>query len=125
MQSRNRGKVAAAISGLLAVGMLGACGMSASEPGSASDTLRVVLQREPTTLNPTFSPLSDSRAWGGIFDSLVGMDRQTLQPTKDGLLTDWEQTSDTEWTFKVREGVKFHNGEDFNAEAAIFTLANP
>ncbi|MFN7149967.1 MAG: ABC transporter substrate-binding protein [Microthrixaceae bacterium] len=96
--------------------------MESSGSESEPDTLRVVLQAEPTSLNPTFSPFSDSRAWGAIFDSLVGFDRQTLQPNKDGLLTEWEQTSPTEWIFDVRDGVTFHDGEEFNAEAAAFTI---
>ncbi len=89
---------------------------------SDSDTLRVVLQAEPTSLNPRSVRCSDSRAWGSIFDSLVGFDRQTLQPNEDGLLTGWEQTGPTEWTFDVREDVTFQNGETFDADAAAFTI---
>jgi peptide/nickel transport system substrate-binding protein len=96
--------------------------MTPSSSKSDSHTLRVVLQAEPTSLNPTFSPFSDSRAWGAIFDSLVGFDRQSLQPNKDGLLTAWQQIGPTEWTFDVREGVTFQNGEKFNADAAAFTI---
>ena len=38
------------------------------------------------------------------------------------LATEWKATSDTEWTFKLREGVKFQDGTPFNAEAAAFTI---
>ena len=122
MRPRIRSKVASAISGLLAVAALTSCGTGSGGGELESQTLRVVLQGEPRSLNPTFSPFSDSRAWGGIFDSLVGYDRQTLQPNEDGLLTSWEQTSATEWTFEVREGVTFHDGEKFDAASAAFTL---
>lgn len=123
MRPRNRGRVVTAISGALTLLALTSCGMGSSGGSeSDSDTLRVVLQAEPTSLNPTFSPFSDSRAWGSIFDSLVGFDRQTLQPNEDGLLTGWEQTGPTEWTFDVREDVTFQNGETFDADAAAFTI---
>ena len=42
-----------------------------------------------------------------IQDELVGM-----------LVTSWESNADsTEWTYQLRQGVEFHNGDPFNAEA--------
>ncbi len=122
MRPRNRGTQVAAISGALALLMTSACGIGSETDEATSDTLRVVLQNEPTSLNPTFSPFSDSRAWGGMFDSLVGYDRQSLQVDDQGLLPTWEQTGPTEWVFDVRDGVTFHDGEEFDAEAAAFTI---
>lgn len=40
-----------------------------------------------------------------------------------GLATDWEANEDaTVWTFNLREGVTFHDGTPFNAEAVVFNL---
>jgi peptide/nickel transport system substrate-binding protein len=43
-----------------------------------------------------------------------------IHPT---LATSWKVTSDpTVWEFKLRQGVKFHNGSAFNADDAVFSL---
>jgi peptide/nickel transport system substrate-binding protein len=112
----------AAISGALALILTSACGVGSDSSQKTSHVLRVVLQNEPTSLNPTFSPFSDSRAWGGLFDSLVGYDRGTLKVDDQGLLPTWKQTAPTEWLFDVRKDVTFHDGEKFDAAAAAFTI---
>ncbi|MCJ7872124.1 ABC transporter substrate-binding protein [Phaeobacter sp. J2-8] len=55
-----------------------------------------------------------------IFDTLVMRDENMdLVP---GLATEWTSVDDTTWEFKLREGVTFHNGEAFDANAVKFTL---
>lgn len=39
-----------------------------------------------------------------------------------GLATEWSQIDDVTWRFKLREGVNFHDGSPFNAEAAAFSI---
>ncbi|WP_099352802.1 ABC transporter substrate-binding protein [Fredinandcohnia onubensis] len=54
-----------------------------------------------------------------IFETLINYGEQdtTLQP---GLATEWTPSEDgIEYTLKLREGVKFHDGTDFNAEAVV------
>jgi len=52
-----------------------------------------------------------------IFDQLVYLDPDNLNIVP-GLATSWESNEDaTEWTFKLRQDVKFHDGTPFNAEA--------
>ncbi|NDW02877.1 ABC transporter substrate-binding protein [Jiella pacifica] len=55
-----------------------------------------------------------------IFDTLVmrGEDMKLVA----GLAESWKPLDDTTWEFKLRKGVKFHNGEDFDAEAVKFTI---
>ncbi|MEK4299879.1 glutathione ABC transporter substrate-binding protein [Oceanobacillus sp. FSL W8-0428] len=50
-----------------------------------------------------------------IFEKLVKHDEDmNLIPS---LATEWNQVDDTTWEFKLQEGVTFHDGEPFNAEA--------
>ncbi len=57
-----------------------------------------------------------------IYDTLIMFDPGTasFQPM---LATEWTNSPDhTKWTFKLRKGVKFHNGDEFTAEDVKFTL---
>ncbi|MEW6982188.1 ABC transporter substrate-binding protein [Colwelliaceae bacterium 6471] len=61
-----------------------------------------------------------------IFDSLIHFDLDGH--IKPALATHWQQESPTEWRFFLRKGVRFHNGEPFNAKAVKFTydfILNP
>ncbi|HEX9016405.1 MAG TPA: ABC transporter substrate-binding protein, partial [Chloroflexota bacterium] len=55
-----------------------------------------------------------------IFDNLVMRD-DDLQ-LKPALATEWKQVNDTTWQFKIRQGVKFHNGEELNAQVVKASL---
>ncbi|WP_279041853.1 ABC transporter substrate-binding protein [Brevibacillus borstelensis] len=55
-----------------------------------------------------------------MFDYLVRKDAQ--QKVQPDLATEWETVNDTTWRFKLRQGVKFHNGDEFTAEDVKFTL---
>lgn len=88
----------------------------------AAGTLNVAVIQDPGSWDPidTFVTF-----WGSVgsnlYDGLTmrGADLK-LQP---GLATSWEYLDDNKrLRFKLREGVKFHNGEPFNAEAVKFTF---
>ena len=74
-------------------------------------TLSDAVSLDPAGSNDT--PSSNVQA--NIFESLTKQDENMeVQPS---LAESWEQVEDTVWEFKLREGVKFHDGTDFNAEA--------
>ena len=57
-----------------------------------------------------------------IFETLVALTPGTTEP-EPGLATEWEANEDgTVWTFQIREGVTFHDGEPLNAEAVCFNF---
>ncbi len=55
-----------------------------------------------------------------IFRPLIFLDPQ-LKLVPDQALS-WKALDDLTWEFKLKPGVKFHNGEPFNAQAAKFSL---
>lgn len=77
---------------------------------------------EPTTL----SPLSGSDAFtssvhGYIFESLLDHDLDTHE-WKPALATEWKMSPDKRvFDFKLREGVKWHDGKEFTAEDVKFS----
>ena len=56
-----------------------------------------------------------------IFDRLVYRDLD--MGIKPGLATSWKTLDDNTWELKLRQGVKFHNGEPFDANAVKFSFA--
>jgi peptide/nickel transport system substrate-binding protein len=57
---------------------------------------------------------------GAIFDTLVVRDdAMAIQPS---LATAWDAPDGSTWIFHLRDGVKFHNGDAFDANAVKFTL---
>lgn len=56
-----------------------------------------------------------------VFNTLVEKDMETNELIP-ALAESWNQLSDTVWEFKLRGGVKFHDGTEFTAEDVKFTL---
>lgn len=121
--------LAVAASALLGTTALAGCSVSnsdnaAGESGAAvGDTLRVVLQQEPPTLEACESNLTST---GVVVRSTITEPLIERNPSSGDLepklATEWSSDDDTTWTLKLREGVKFHDGSDFTAEDAAATI---
>jgi peptide/nickel transport system substrate-binding protein len=74
------------------------------------------------TLNPVLvSDTASGRITSLVFDSLVLVDPDTLEPTPN-LATKWEVSADSKvYTFTLKEGVKWHDGEPFSADDVKFS----
>src|SRR6266481_6174084 len=58
-----------------------------------------------------------------IFDYLVGTTPDGQPSREGGLATRWESSPDFKrWTFHLRKGVKFHNGDEVTAEDVKFSI---
>lgn len=84
----------------------------------AQEVVRIAQSLAQTSLNPAESSgLADATVVRTMFEGLVGFDRE-LEVVPE-LATSWEVSDNvTTYTFELREGVIFHDGTTFNAEAA-------
>jgi peptide/nickel transport system substrate-binding protein len=87
---------------------------------AAKDTLIVAINGQPANLQPQqpvgrLNELVDAL----IFDSLTTRDPEgKLVPA---LAESWKRVDDTTWEFKLRSGVKFHNGDPLTSDDVKFT----
>jgi peptide/nickel transport system substrate-binding protein len=86
-------------------------------------TLKLGYSGEPPTMDPRVSGATIAwRLFYNIFDPLVVQDVETGD-FLHGLATSWEISDDgLIYTFELKEGVTFHDGTAFNAEAVKFTF---
>ena len=56
-----------------------------------------------------------------IFDTLIKVDPATRELVPQ-IAESWEQTDDLTYVFKIRQGIKFHDGSDLTAEDVEFSL---
>jgi len=86
-----------------------------------SKELTLGLKGEPTSLDPHFHNVTNNNQMAlYIFDKLILQDkRQKLYP---GLAESWAPVNENVWEFKLRKGVKFHDGSPFTAEDVKFTI---
>ncbi|UCE31934.1 MAG: ABC transporter substrate-binding protein [Burkholderiales bacterium] len=101
--------------GALAVAFVALAGNTQAE------TLRIGLASEATSIDPHFHNLTpNNQIASTIFDGLANQGpNQELLP---GLAVSWKPIDDLTWEFKLRQGVKFHDGSDFNADDVVCTF---
>lgn len=99
------------------IAVAGFGGAAMAEP---SGTLRWGAAFEPQGWNPQVQPNTTFTQL--VYEGLLqmGADGVTLEP---GLALEWTVTP-TDITFKLREGVTFHDGTPFNADAVIANIEN-
>lgn len=100
----------------------GGSGNSAPAEGEAKDTLVIAQGADATSLDPygtTDTPAI--RVASLIFETLTVLnDDGTVGP---GLAESWEIVDDTTYIFHLRQGVKFHNGEELKASDVAFSFS--
>lgn len=98
-----------------------AFGLMAS--ASAAAELVIGMQQEPTSLDPTADATAsiDSMMTQNVFESLTTVaENGEVQPN---LATSWEVSEDgLTYTFKLAEGVTFHDGSTLDAEDVVYSF---
>ncbi len=89
-------------------------------PAQAPQAFVFGAQGEPVCLDPAvITDGISGRIINQVYEGLVKFDKDTTNPVP-ALAKSWTTSDDgKEWTFKLQEGVKFHDGTDFNAEAVV------
>jgi peptide/nickel transport system substrate-binding protein len=101
--------------------VLSACGGSSSRGGTtASQDLVWVWNFAPTAGWQLETDNASYLTQAGVAEPLVRVD--TTGRLSPGLATSWTQTAPTTWQFTLRTGVKFQNGDPFDAAAAAFSI---
>ena len=97
--------------------LLTGCG---AEPGN-QEPLRIALYNDPLTLDPhrrnellTFAVLRN------LYEALTEFDAGAK--VGPGLAESWENPSDLRWVFRLRHGVRFHDGRELTAEDVRFSF---
>lgn len=99
--------------------------LSACQPesGRPPDTLVIAQSAEPKSLDPhVATSLNDFRVLENVYEGLVRFKPGTMD-IEPALAEHWEVSEDgLSYTFYLREGVRFHDGSPFNAEAVRYNL---
>ena len=104
---------------------LAACGGNQENNGTAGgykNTLTWAQGADVTSLDPHQGKETPAvQVNTQIFDTLVTVDPETNEVVPQ-IAESWEQTDDQTYVFKIREGIKFHDGSDLTAEDVKFSL---
>lgn len=113
--------IGAAVAGLLAVSAL---------PAGAQSVVRIGMTAAdiPRTLGQPDQGFEGNRFTGNtMYEGLTTWDLSSADKASvviPGIATEWNVAPDdkTKWIFKLRPGVKFHDGSDFNADAVVWNV---
>jgi peptide/nickel transport system substrate-binding protein len=105
----------------LRIALLAASLMAAS--ALAAD-LKIGLAADVSSLDPHYLNIATSTSVSNRWlDRLVLVDANGKLIA--GLATSWRAVDDTTWEFKLRRGVKFHDGSEMTADDVLFSLDRP
>ena len=108
------------LAAILAVAASVAIGVAPVAPAAAQE-LKIAVAADVTSIDPHFFNLfPNNNIAEHIFDKLVQMDADSRMIP--GLATSWKALDDRTWEFKLRRGVKFHDGSELTAEDVAFSI---
>lgn len=101
-----------------------ALALSLATGGAQAQELKIGLSSNPAAIDPHFfNNDAISALCSHIYEPLVAIDADgKLVPA---LAVAWRAINDTTWEFKLRKGVKFHDGAELTADDVVFSLDRP
>jgi peptide/nickel transport system substrate-binding protein len=105
---------------VLALGLMAATAFAA--PALAQNkTVTVALTADAVILDPhAANELTGNIMFYHLYDGLVT--RTPDLKFEPGLAESWQVVDDTTWVFRLRRGVKFHNGDELKASDVVYTV---
>ncbi len=100
--------------------LLAAASLVALSAAAQAETFRWAGTTDPQTMDP--HAVNSAPVLGflnNVYEGLLRLDKG-LQ-AEGALAESWEAVDTTTWRFNLRQGVKFHGGEDFTAEDVMFS----
>jgi len=109
---------------ILVLAMVSAgCGSKSDKPAGGK-TFVFAQGSDPRGLDPAY--VDDGESANPIINIYDGLVRYKPGSTdiEPALATQWTSSADgLEWTFKLRQNVKFHDGTPFNADAVVYSVS--
>ena len=108
----------------LVLGFLAALAVAAPPAlaNKADDTLRIAVTDWWSTLDPYQFPLDEAAVfYKTIYEGLIGYDERANKYVPR-LAKSWKRIDDRTLEFELRDDVKFHNGDKFDADDVVATV---
>src|ERR1700743_2450106 len=119
----DRRTVLKGLAGAGSLAVTGGLSMPALSQGASARTLRFVPQANLANFDPIWGTQYVVRnAAALVWDTLYGVD-STLQPQRQMLESEEVSSDGLTWTFRLRPGLKFHDGEPVLAKDAVASVA--
>ncbi|MBP6685374.1 MAG: hypothetical protein KA158_08110, partial [Leucobacter sp.] len=115
--------LAVAAAAAAAVLLLGACSSDGAGNGGGDEDrpLRIAAATDASSLDPIRgNSAADQQLLFPIYDTLISYNTDLIPAP--GLVESWEQLSPTELQLNLRDGVTFHDGTAFDAEAVKYNV---
>ena len=111
------------ITRLLSAALFAAASLALCAPAAAAE-LVIGLGADVTSIDPHNNNAAPNNSIAEqIFNKLIENDAR--QNPKPGLAESWRTVDDLTWEFKLRRGVKFHDGSDFTAADVAYSIERP
>lgn len=101
--------------------LLGAAALGLAAQPAAAQNVTIAIGGSVTSLDPHFYNASPNNSISShFFDKLVEFDARAQLVPK--LAVSWRAVEPTVWEFKLRPGVRWHDGREFTADDVAFTI---